>query len=124
MPQLEVGLPHSQRDPGSCHQASLLATGLRLAALVPAPGKGKESVAKTHQHLLVQAWECAPEEWLGAGGQRRVQPHPTGAWTPPFCRGSRSGRAEPLPLSGQAGSGGRPVVLGLGVVALSPSPYM
>lgn len=113
MPQLEVGLPHSQRDPGSCHQASVLATGLRLAALVPAPGKGKESVAKTHQHPPVQAWECAPEEWLGAGGQWRVQPHPTGA-----AVGELS-----LCLSGQAGSVGRPVVLGLGVVALSPSPY-
>lgn len=70
MPQLEVSLPHSQRDPGSCHQATVLATGLRLAALVPAPGKGKESVVKTYQHPPVQAWERAPEEWLDAGGQR------------------------------------------------------
>ena len=50
MPQLEVSLLQSQRDPGSCHQATVLATGLRLAALVPAPGRGKESVVKAHQH--------------------------------------------------------------------------
>ena len=74
MPQLEVSLPHSQRDPGSCHQALVPATGLRLAALVPAPGSGKESVVKAHQHprlrlgstplksgwMLVDSSECSP----------------------------------------------------------------
>ena len=70
MPRLEGSLLHSQRDPGSCHQASVPATGLRLAALVPAPGRGKESVVKAHQHPPVQAWERAPEEWLDAGRQR------------------------------------------------------
>ena len=69
MPRLEGSLLHSQRDPVSCHQASVPATGLRLAALVPAPGRGKESV-KAHQHPPVQAWERAPEEWLDAGRQR------------------------------------------------------
>lgn len=45
--------------------------GYRLEAGCPgsSPRERKESVVKTHQHPRFQAWRCAPEEWLDAGGQ-------------------------------------------------------
>lgn len=69
MPQLEVSLPTESEGPGflpSGHGA-----GHRLEAGCPgsSPREEEGRYDKDTPAPPVQAWECAPEEWLDAGGQ-------------------------------------------------------
>lgn len=87
MSQSKTSLPHSQRDPGSCHQALVFHSG--EAGLPQGEGRGAQRRHVPCPEAQAGMWH--PSSRLGAGGRQSGEGKPS-AWGPDF-----------LPQAGMAG---------------------